>query len=377
MSAELGRHYHDFAAVTGGIAEIYLYEARFDDALVLLNASVLALVKMDSKGTEWARLQIQRAGIMRYKGYCHHDPSLYDQALTILSSIMSVVKASGDKALLADALDLTGLALHSKEPNLDSSLARRLGYFEQALELRQAINDARGMAQSHFHIGLVYQSKRQSADDDRQKAFASFQKAYELAQEGGFRFEQAHAARHLAYAYDKQGEPDRAYACHKEFLETNEIIGFKPYLSPANVMVGLAHYKRGELGEAAGYFRTAYGLASEMGSKPFLADACLMLGVTAAAQGDKEVARKRLEEALSFARPIEFTRVINIASREINKAGARGPGDGSMTMGCFTDRRSSTVAGRNSVGLGSRTPLWERLTRRAWIGSWPDSRRQW
>ena len=56
-----------------------------------------------------------------------------------------------------------------------------------------------------------------------------------------------------------------------------------------------------------------------MGSKPFLADACLMLGVTAAAQDDKEGALKRLEEALSFARPIEHTRIINVASREIVK----------------------------------------------------------
>jgi hypothetical protein len=69
---------------------------------------------------------------------------------------MLVIETSQDKTLLADAVDLTGLALHSKEPDLDSSLARRLRYFEQALELRQAIHDVRGIAESHFHIGLVY-----------------------------------------------------------------------------------------------------------------------------------------------------------------------------------------------------------------------------
>jgi tetratricopeptide (TPR) repeat protein len=230
-----------------------------------------------------------------------------------------VVEISQDRALLADAIDLTGLALHSKERNLDSSLPRCLRYFEQALELRQAINDTRGIAESHFHIGLVYQNKREASDDDMQKALENFQKAYKLALEGGFRFEQAHAARHLAYIYDEQGEQDRAYACHKEFLETNKAIGFKPYLPPANVMMGLAHFKRGELGEAVRYFRTAYGLASEMGSKHFLADASLMLGVTTAAQGDREEALKHLEEAISLAEPIEFTRVINLANREIEK----------------------------------------------------------
>jgi tetratricopeptide (TPR) repeat protein len=152
-----------------------------------------------------------------------------------------------------------------------------------------------------------------------QKALENFQKAYELAMEGGFRFEQAHAARHLAYIYDRQGEQDKSYACHREFLETNERIGFKPYLPPANLMMGLAHFKRGELGETCRYFRTSYGLASEMGSKHFLADSSLMLGVTTATQGDREEALKHLEDAISLAKPIELTRVINLANREIEK----------------------------------------------------------
>ena len=44
-----------------------------------------------------------------------------------------------------------------------------------------------------------------------------------------------------------------------------------------------------------------------------------MLGVTAATQGDKEEALKRLKEALSLAKSIEFVRVINLANREIEK----------------------------------------------------------
>jgi hypothetical protein len=56
MLAELGHHYHDFISVISRIAAVYLVEARFDDALTLLNADVLALVKMDSESIDWTRL---------------------------------------------------------------------------------------------------------------------------------------------------------------------------------------------------------------------------------------------------------------------------------------------------------------------------------
>ena len=89
----------------------------------------------------------------------------------------------------------------------------------------------------------MYQNKRPAGDHSIQQAFEAFERSYAVASKGEFAFEKAHAARHLAYIYDKREEPDKAYKLHREFLETNQELGFKSYLSPAHVMVGLAHFR--------------------------------------------------------------------------------------------------------------------------------------
>ena len=175
------------------------------------------------------------------------------------------------------------------------------------------------MAETNFHIGLVYQNKRPTSEDSDNQTYTAFEKSYNIASEGDFAFEKANAARHLAYIYDKLEEPEKAYKLHQEFLDIIQKIGFKPYLSPAHVMVGLTHFRRGELAEAKKYCQRAYQLASEIFSDHFLADAAMMLGVIHGADGNKEIAKKYFEEALSLAEPIDLSRVINVANREIEK----------------------------------------------------------
>jgi tetratricopeptide (TPR) repeat protein len=319
MSTRLASLLRDLANQIEQIAIVHLYEARFDAALNLLNDQVLDSLKDENLLEEWGRLQNQRAEMLRYKGYCDCDPAQYDEAIDILQKVLSVAETLGDEALLADTVDLTGSVLQSKEGSLDTSFETRLGYFERALEIRTGIQDERGIAASSFHIGLVYQNKRPASKDSIQQAFEAFERSYAVASEGEFAFEKAHAARHLAYIYDERKEPDKAYRLHREFLETNQKIGFKPYLSPAHVMVGLAHLRRGELAEAEQHLQSAYEVADEIQSDHFLADAAMMLGVVCRARGENERAKKYSGEALFLAEPINLSRVMKVASREIEK----------------------------------------------------------
>jgi tetratricopeptide (TPR) repeat protein len=319
MSTRLASLLHDLANQIERIAIVYLYEARFDAALNLLTDQVLDSLKDENLLEEWGRLQNRRAETLRYRGYCDCDPAQYDEAIDTLQRVLGVVETLGDEALLADTVDLTGSVLQSKEGSLDASFETRLGYFGRALEIRTEIQDERGIAASNFHIGLVYQNKRPASEDSIQQAFEAFERSYAVASEGEFAFEKAHAARHLAYIYDRRKEPEKAYKLHREFLETNEKIGFKPYLSPAHVMVGLAHFRRGELDEAEQYLQSAYEVADEIQSDHFLADAAMMLGVVSRARGENEKAKEFLEEALFLAEPINLSRVVKVANREIEK----------------------------------------------------------
>lgn len=323
MLTKLTGQFHNLSNQIEQITTVYLYAARFDAALSLLNDQVLDLMKTENQLVEWVELQNQRASILRCQGYCDYNPALYDEALSILKEVLRVAERLGDKALLADTVDLTGAVLQSKEGSLDTSFETRLAYFQRALEIRTEIQDQRGMAESHFHIGLVYQNQRPAEEDNLHQAFLAFEKAYHLAAEGDFAFQRAHAARHLAYLYDKRQEPEQAYQLHQEFLTTNQTIDFKPYLAPAHTMMGLADFRCGNFEAAEQHLQRAYAVADQILSDHFRADAAMMLGVVSGAQGEYEIAKQYFDEAFSLAEPLNLSRVMHVAKRELEKLSAK------------------------------------------------------
>ena len=240
-----------------------------------------------------------------------------------LKEVLGVAETLGGKALLADTVDLTGAVLQSKDSSLDTSFEARLAYFQRALKIRTEIQDQRGMAESHFHIGLVYQNQPPAGEDNLHQAFVAFEKAYHLAVEGDFAFERAHAARHLAYLYDKRQEQEQAYQLHQEFLTINKTIDFKPYLAPAHTMMGLADFSFGNLVAAEQHLQSAYAVADQISSNHFRADAAMMLGVVSGAQGEYYSAKQYFDEALSLAEPLNLTRVMNVAQQELEKLSAK------------------------------------------------------
>ncbi|MCP4674291.1 MAG: hypothetical protein GY854_01990, partial [Deltaproteobacteria bacterium] len=130
---KLARHYRVLVDAMCEISQAYLYHARLGDALELLNPDVLELVGKDLSPEDKVRLQVQRAKILRYKGYCDYDNDLYDAALDVL---FEAEKSVREQALLADVVDLIGLTLHSKESRSDATLEMRLGYLTRGLALR-------------------------------------------------------------------------------------------------------------------------------------------------------------------------------------------------------------------------------------------------
>ncbi len=312
----LAQQYEALAQAMHAISEAYLYEARFDDALRLLD--VLDLVEKELSPRDNARLCIQRARILRYKGRLNNDHSYYDAALEILSGAEEMAKTLGDKNLQADTTDLIGEVIYCKEL-WQSTLETPLEYFEQGLALRKESGDKDGVAESLFHIGLVYQHKTDADDQDTQKAFACFQEAYDLAVERDHKLIQAEAARHMAAMHSREGNLDKALSGHLEFTTISEQVGFKPYLPPGYVMVGIHYLAQGELDEAMEYCERAYTLAKEMGAKWSLAEALFGIGAVKEAQNDESAALGYYQEALATAQSVNFIFVSNLANKRIER----------------------------------------------------------
>jgi len=93
----------------------------------------------------------------------------FDAVASILAQALSQTTAAGDRRAEAAAIDQQGLLLHymaiehppEERARIDSGAEQ--GLFDRALAIRQQIGDSEGVAESMFHLGLVYQVLRGDA----------------------------------------------------------------------------------------------------------------------------------------------------------------------------------------------------------------------
>jgi tetratricopeptide (TPR) repeat protein len=304
-----------------GISEIYLYEARLDDALRLLSSDLLEIVQEELMPQDRVRLQFQRARIMRHR--CRLNNRGYDAVLEVLSEAEETARSLNNKCLLADIVDLVGEVIYFKEL-WHTTLETPREYFEQALALRKEMDDKKGIAASLLHIGFVYQHKTDAGEEDARKAFDCFQKAYRLAEEGNYPLERAEAARHMAAMYGRKGETGKALSHHLEFVAISEEVGFKLFLPPGYVMVGISYLAQGELEEALAYCTRAHTLAQEMGADWSLAESLFGIGAVKEAQNETEAALSYYRQALTVAQSVSFKLVAELATRKIGELSDKG-----------------------------------------------------
>jgi tetratricopeptide (TPR) repeat protein len=305
---------HELVQAILKVSEAYLYEARLDDALCLLDSDVLDLVGTGLTPGDRARVQYQRARIMRYR--CWLDNGGYDAVLEILSQVEETAMVLDDKSLLADVLDLTGEVVYAKEL-WRSTLETPLAYFAQGLALRREIADDKGVATSLLHVGWVYQHKTDADDGDLQRAFEHFCEAYRLAEKDGYPLLRAEAARHMADIYRRRGELDSALSGHLEFVSISEELGYRLFLPAGYVMVGVSYLTKGELDEALAYCEKAHALAQEIGANSSLAEALFGIGAVKEAEQDVDAALSYYREALAVAQSASFQFVVELATRKI------------------------------------------------------------
>jgi tetratricopeptide (TPR) repeat protein len=313
---KFAQYYIELVNAIVNLSEAYLYATRLDDALQLLSSDIVELLEREFPPEEIVRIRVQRAKIMRFKNKL--DNSSNDATLELLFGAERTAQSLDNKSLLADVTNLIGLVVYDKEL-WTTTLATSLRYFEQALAIRRETNDQKGIVESLFNIGTVHQNKKGRTDEDIERAFKYFQEAYRLAKDGGFRWEKAHAARHLGYIYGHHKRDLRkALSYHKEFLDVNEEVGFKLYLPPAHTMVGFTYYELEDLDRALEHFKVAQTIAKETGDQQPLAEAWLGLGLVQEGKGDTGAALKYFERALAIAHPINLGPVIRVAASRID-----------------------------------------------------------
>jgi hypothetical protein len=181
----------------------------------------------------------------------------------LLDEAMAHADAVRSDPLRAAVWDAKGWSLHAafitaedQEENPDE-----LACFERGLAMRRAMGNQRDIAESLFHVGLVYGVVR---DDDLQ-GMPYFQQAYDLAKQAGDTILQSYAIRHLGYAKHIAGDESAAHAGMLESLRLREEAGFVPGIAYALLPVAENELAQGNRSAALGYYRHAREIFTSLG----------------------------------------------------------------------------------------------------------------
>lgn len=253
------------------IASEYYTLGKLNDAQRLLNTS-LQLLK-DSTVQQEKRLKL----LLLYSKALIVAHMLARQGTDLMFSTIletqQTAEALQNQQASADALSLLGQAhlfatiaaslkngLPPDNPQNQQKYAIALGYQEQALKLREALHDMRGVSESHFFIGNAQQFSQQI-----ESAQEHFAQAIEIAEQYNHPYEKTEPTRHLALFAMGRGDLDQALAYARQALALREEARFKPFLPLDHLLLRSIYLAQGDRARARFHEREAVTLAEEMG----------------------------------------------------------------------------------------------------------------
>lgn len=317
MNGNISLKYETAITQLGEIAEAYYWNGKASDAKLVLHHS------LQLADTEEARpmrllilLKLGKILAIEYV-YTNADAELM---FSTLQEARQLAKDANDRHSTADALSLLGMAHYYVDLNASASIdsssdkySEALSYQQQALVLREEINDTRGISESFFLIGTVHERRQQ------QEALDCYEKALQTAEQNGHFYEKTEPSRHFAFHALMRGDLEQALKFALEALRLREQAGFKPYLPLDHLMVSDIYLKQGDIDNALNHATEASRLAEEMGYKRAISSSSLSLGDIQAAMQNNDLAAASYKKALLLGQELKLPLVIKRASERLEQ----------------------------------------------------------
>ncbi len=243
------------------IAHQWRMAGRWADTLTLLYGVVPVAGELDDVRRAQVWLHIARTLNDQATFGGQENAKLHKQAL---SNALRYAEASGDPSLLGVAWDSRGMAEHARFLNSgrEKEPEHELEYFDRGRTYREQVGDARGLAESYFHLGLVHQVVR----GDSKTGEPYFERAYELSKQADDPVMQSYAVRHIGFGRDAAGDAAGARAGYLESLELRERAGFVPGVAMALFTLGESEAEAGNRDRAHDYYVRARTILTELGA---------------------------------------------------------------------------------------------------------------
>lgn len=253
------------------IARAYLFLGRLNDAQNLLRSSLKLLETDEAKPQQRLKLLLLYGQILIVDHLLRRGDA--ELLLATVAQAKQLAEATQDQHNLADALSLLGQAHYfttivrllqsgasPDSPPDQGKYAEAFMYQQQALELRETLGDARGISESSFQVGVIYERWRQL-----DQAQAYYARARQIADQHGYLFEKTEPARHVAIHALRQGNLEQALTLALQAVELRGAVGFKPYLPLDYLLVRDVYQMQGATANAQLYAQKASAAAEEIG----------------------------------------------------------------------------------------------------------------
>ena len=234
-------------------------QGKWKDAQTLLGGlhAVAKYIDPNAQATVWLQMARSLTDEALFGGVANQE-----KRQEALKNTQSLAEASTNKALVASIYDAIGLSLHvdflssdrSKEPEDE------LSFFERGLELRKEHGTPEQVAESTFHVGLVYDVIRKEYD----KALPYHEEAYKIATDEKDRLIASYAIRHIGFARYNADNVESAKQAFTESLELREAIGFTPGIAFSLVTLAQVDVEEGNKPSALARLKKARKLLSKL-----------------------------------------------------------------------------------------------------------------
>lgn len=269
---EITQYYTTAIDVLCEIAHTYFFLGRLGDALRLLRTSLdmIETEEVEQKDRFKLLLLYERVLIVDYLVH-RGEPDLM---LATSLQVKQMADEMGEQQSIADALSLLGQTRTTaatiaivKSGGLpfgtqgQGKYEEALAYLQQALGLQEELYDSRGISESLFGIGLIYQFWQQN-----DLAREHFTKAIQVAEQYGHELEQAEPNRHLTMDALFRGDLDQALIHARRALAFREAVGFRSYQPLDHLLLRDVYLAKGDTEHAQFHKQRAIALAEEMGT---------------------------------------------------------------------------------------------------------------
>ena len=268
---QLSHDYRIALLALHAIAERYFFDGRLGDALHLLGNAQSLLAAPEVPLRSRLALALLNGRVLIVDHFLNRGEAA--PVFAAIEGAAQLAAASDDQRGIADAASLLGQARYfvtvvaARKNNTPLNGAPGDGMYDaaladqqRALELREALGDTRGISESCFQLGVIYERWGQY-----ERALGYYGRARALADRYNHAFEKTEPARHVAFAALREGKLDRALTLAEEALALREAAGFRLYQPLDHLLIRDVALARGDLAQAQRSGERAMELAHVLG----------------------------------------------------------------------------------------------------------------